>query len=58
MTTLSPVSFQTTISDSLTQRVETVGKVAPHVEAKIIDPASGSMDPVPIGRLLSGFTGC
>ena len=42
----SPVSFQTTPADTLLQRTETVGKVQPHVKAKIID---GNGDVVPIG---------
>lgn len=33
----SPVSFQTTPADPIIKRVETVGKVQPHVKAKIID---------------------
>lgn len=32
----SPVSFQTTPADPLIKRVETVGKIHPHVKAKII----------------------
>ncbi|RDB30266.1 putative acyl-CoA synthetase YngI [Hypsizygus marmoreus] len=37
MTETSPVSFQTTPADDITKRVETVGKVQPHVKAKLID---------------------
>ncbi|KAI0345202.1 acyl-CoA synthetase [Trametopsis cervina] len=52
----SPVSFQTVPSDPLIKRVETVGKVHPHVRAKIVDP-SGKV--VPIGTpgelLVSGY---
>ncbi|KAH6900892.1 acyl-CoA synthetase [Coprinopsis sp. MPI-PUGE-AT-0042] len=33
----SPVSFQTTATDSLKTRVETVGRVMPHVKAKIVN---------------------
>ena len=33
----SPVSFQTTPADSIMKRVETVGKVQPHVKAKLIN---------------------
>ncbi|GJE86551.1 acyl-CoA synthetase [Phanerochaete sordida] len=36
MTETSPVSFQTTPNDPLEKRVETVGRVHPHVKAKII----------------------
>ncbi|KAJ3762213.1 acetyl-CoA synthetase-like protein [Lentinula raphanica] len=46
MTETSPVSFQTTPSDPVIKRVETVGKVMPHVKAKIIDPKG---DVVPVG---------
>ena len=42
----SPVSFQTTPADTLLQRTETVGKVQPHVKAKVID-SNGEV--VPIG---------
>lgn len=44
--TCSPVSFQTTPADSLLQRTETVGKVQPHVKAKLVSP-EGKV--VPIG---------
>ena len=45
MTETSPVSFQTLIDDPLELRVSTVGKVHPHVEAKVIDPLSGTIVP-------------
>ncbi|KAH9077898.1 acetyl-CoA synthetase-like protein [Lactarius deliciosus] len=56
MTETSPVSFQTTPEDSITQRVETVGRVRPHVSAKIVDPA-GNVVPVntPGELLVSGY---
>ncbi|MFQ5998674.1 MAG: AMP-binding protein, partial [Candidatus Bathyarchaeia archaeon] len=38
MTETSPVSLQTRVDDPLELRVTTVGRVHPHVEAKIIDP--------------------
>ncbi|MEV0945799.1 AMP-binding protein [Rhodococcus sp. NPDC049939] len=41
MTETSPVSLQTRIDDTLDQRVSTVGRVAPHVEVKIIEPDTG-----------------
>jgi fatty-acyl-CoA synthase len=41
MTETSPVSTQTRKDDSLQRRVSTVGRVGPHVEVKVIDPASG-----------------
>ncbi|KAF9226330.1 acetyl-CoA synthetase-like protein [Gyrodon lividus] len=40
-----PVSFQTTPADQVTKRVETVGKVQPHVRAKIIN-SEGKIVPV------------
>lgn len=40
-TEASPVCTQTTVDDSIKHRVETVGKVLPRIEAKIIDPESG-----------------
>ncbi|KAG1737418.1 acetyl-CoA synthetase-like protein [Suillus lakei] len=46
MTETSPVSFQTTPADSIIKRVETVGRVQPHVKAKIID---GDGNVVPVG---------
>jgi acyl-CoA synthetase (AMP-forming)/AMP-acid ligase II len=52
----SPVSFQTTSTDSIMNRVESVGKVQPHVTAKLVSP-SGEV--VPIGTpgqiLISGY---
>jgi acyl-CoA synthetase (AMP-forming)/AMP-acid ligase II len=52
----SPVSFQTTPADSITQRVETVGRVLPHVMAKVVDLA-GNVVPVntPGELLVSGY---
>jgi fatty-acyl-CoA synthase len=41
MTETSPVSTQTSPEDPLDKRVSTVGRVHPHVEIKIIDPATG-----------------
>lgn len=37
MTETSPVSFQTRLSDPLAARVETVGRIMPHTEVKIVD---------------------
>ncbi|CEH29658.1 AMP-binding protein [Aneurinibacillus migulanus] len=37
----APVITQTRPNDTIEQRVSTVGRVLPHVEAKIIDPATG-----------------
>ncbi|MFC8526922.1 AMP-binding protein [Nocardia sp. NPDC057227] len=41
MTETSPVSTQTRRDDSLERRTETVGRVGPHLEVKIVDPATG-----------------
>jgi fatty-acyl-CoA synthase len=41
MTETSPVSTQTAVDDPLDKRTATVGRVHPHVEVKIIDPATG-----------------
>jgi len=46
MTETSPVSTQTRIDAPLDKRVSTVGQVHPHVEVKIIDPATGQVVPV------------
>ncbi len=37
MTETSPVSFQSSPEDSLERRVTTVGRIQPHMEAKVID---------------------
>jgi len=37
MTETSPVSFQSSIEDSIERRVTTIGRVHPHVEVKIVD---------------------
>jgi fatty-acyl-CoA synthase len=47
MTETSPVSTQTEADDSLHHRTSTVGRVHPHVEIKVVDPATG--DTVPHG---------
>jgi fatty-acyl-CoA synthase len=41
MTETSPVATQTRRDDDLERRTETVGRVLPHIEVKIIDPVSG-----------------
>jgi fatty-acyl-CoA synthase len=43
MTETSPVSTQTTAEDSLEHRVSTVGRVHPHVEVKVVDPATNAI---------------
>ncbi|HET7639008.1 MAG TPA: AMP-binding protein, partial [Ktedonobacteraceae bacterium] len=47
MSETSPVSTQTRIDSPLDKRVGTVGVIHPHLEIKIIDPATGKI--VPIG---------
>ncbi|NMN99418.1 AMP-binding protein [Antrihabitans stalactiti] len=41
MTETSPVSTQTRPHDTIDQRTATVGRVGPHLESKIVDPATG-----------------
>jgi fatty-acyl-CoA synthase len=45
MTETSPVSFQTAPDDPVDKRVSTVGRIHPHVEAKVIDPDNGRIVP-------------
>ena len=45
MTETSPVSTQTSADDPLEKRVTTVGRVHPHVEIRIADPATGETVP-------------
>jgi fatty-acyl-CoA synthase len=45
MTETSPVSTQSAVDDPLDKRVTTVGRVHPHVEVKIVDPATGQVVP-------------
>ena len=42
MTETSPVSTQTATDDPIDKRVGTVGRVAPHVQVKIVDPETGA----------------
>ena len=42
MTETSPVSCQTRSDDDLERRTATIGRAAPHVEIKIVDPATGT----------------
>src|SRR4051812_41166072 len=41
MTETSPVSCQTLSDDDLDRRTSTIGRVHPHVEVKVVDPATG-----------------
>jgi fatty-acyl-CoA synthase len=45
MTETSPVSFQTATDDPVDKRVGTVGRIHPHVEAKVLDPDTGQVVP-------------
>jgi fatty-acyl-CoA synthase len=45
MTETSPVSTQSNTDDPLEKRVATVGRVHPHVEIKVVDPATGQVVP-------------
>jgi fatty-acyl-CoA synthase len=45
MTETSPVSCQTRADDDLDRRTATVGRVHPHVEIKVVDPATGATVP-------------
>ena len=43
MTETSPVSFQSSPQDSLERRVTTVGRIQPHMEAKVIDAEGNTL---------------
>ena len=45
MTETSPVSFQSSVDDSLDRRTSSVGRIRPHLEVKIVDD-SGAIAPV------------
>jgi fatty-acyl-CoA synthase len=45
MTETSPISTQTALNDPVEKRVATVGRVHPHLEIKIVDPATGAVVP-------------
>ncbi|MER5429514.1 AMP-binding protein [Streptomyces sp. NPDC002588] len=45
MTETSPVSTQTRRDDDLEHRTATVGRVLPHIEVKVVDPATGVTQP-------------
>ncbi|WP_433368148.1 AMP-binding protein [Actinoplanes sp. CA-142083] len=45
MTETSPVSTMTRPDDNLARRTETVGRVMPHLESKVVDPATGLVVP-------------
>jgi fatty-acyl-CoA synthase len=45
MTETSPVTTQVRIDDTLENRCSTIGQVMPHAEIKIVDPATGRIQP-------------
>lgn len=45
MTETSPVSTQTRADDDLDRRTSTIGRAAPHVEIRIVDPVTGETVP-------------
>jgi fatty-acyl-CoA synthase len=45
MTETSPLATQTRVDDPVRKRVTTVGRVHPHVEVRIVDPATGATVP-------------
>ncbi|WP_141014599.1 AMP-binding protein [Nocardioides sambongensis] len=45
MTETSPVSCQTRSDDDLERRTATIGRAAPHVEIKVVDPVTGETLP-------------
>ena len=53
MTETSPASFATTTDDPIERRVATVGRVLPHVEAKIVDAEGRIVPPGVPGELLT-----
>ncbi|MCW2784981.1 MAG: AMP-dependent synthetase and ligase [Marmoricola sp.] len=51
MTETSPVSTQTRAEDDLERRTATIGRVHPHVEIKIVDPAGATLERGVTGEL-------
>jgi fatty-acyl-CoA synthase len=45
MTETSPVSTQSSVDDPVDKRVTTVGRVHPHLEIKVVEPATGRIVP-------------
>ncbi|MDE3116624.1 MAG: AMP-binding protein, partial [Pseudomonadota bacterium] len=52
MTETSPVSFQTSTDDPVARRVSTVGRIQPHLEAKVIDAEGNTVPRGVAGELL------
>ena len=53
MTETSPVSFQSSIEDTVERRVSTVGRVQPHIEVKIVDDGGRIVPRGQTGELLT-----
>jgi fatty-acyl-CoA synthase len=53
MTETGPVSFETSVHDPIERRVNTVGRVLPHIEVKIVDEAGRIVPPGVPGELLT-----
>ncbi len=53
MTETGPVSFQTAVDDPVDRRVDTVGRVLPHTEIKIVDEAGRVVRRGETGELLT-----
>ncbi|MGY1531254.1 AMP-binding protein [Luteimonas sp. A649] len=53
MTETSPVSFQTTHDDALERRIDSVGRIHPHVEVRIVDGGGSTVPCGTIGELLT-----
>ncbi|MBM4220002.1 MAG: AMP-binding protein [Gammaproteobacteria bacterium] len=51
MTETSPVSFQSSPDDPLERRVTTVGRIQPHMEAKVIDATGSTVARGAVGEL-------
>jgi fatty-acyl-CoA synthase len=51
MTETSPVSFQSSVDDSLELRVSTVGRIQPHLEVKLIDALGNTVSRGSSGEL-------
>ena len=49
MTETSPVSAMTTTNDPIEKRIESVGRLLPHVEAKVVDPTDKT-NILPVGQ--------
>jgi fatty-acyl-CoA synthase len=52
MTETSPVSFQSATGDPLERRIQTVGRIHPHLEAKVVDPRGQTLPIDESGELM------